>query len=170
MTGEHFHILQTKGRGLYVGEHTDMQGDHGIGFLEGDEKLTTDNDTFPSIHGTGTEDFYTGGWYFDEGPFNLAYHGCTVKSDDYSRISAYRYQIQDCVPFQRTLKVDIEHGGTNDYPGADYACVAFWYSDPDHDWSPMIRAAHPCRQWRARWKPKTRTGRGRSPMSWTSAS
>ena len=138
VTGEHFHILQTTGRGLYVGEHTDMQGDHGIGFLEGDEKLTTDDDTFPSIHGTGTEDFYTGGWYFDEGTFSLAYHGCTVKSDEFSRISAYRYQIQDCVPFQRTLKVDIEHGGTNDYPGADYACVAFWYQDSvDHDWSPI---------------------------------
>ncbi len=138
VTGEHFHILQTTGRGLYVGEHTDMQGDHGIGFLEGDEKLTTDDDTFPSIHGTGTEDFYTGGWYFDEGTFSLAYHGCTVKSDEFSRISAYRYQIQDCVPFQRSLKVDIEHGGTNDYPGADYACVALWYQDSaDHDWSPI---------------------------------
>lgn len=138
VAGEHFHILQTTGRGLYVGEHTDMQGDRGIGFLEGDEKLYTDGETFPSIHGTGTEDFYTGGWYFDEGTFNLAYHGCTVKSDDFSRISAYRYQIQDCVPFQHDLKVDIEHGGTNDYPGADYSCVAFWYQDtPLHDWSPI---------------------------------
>ncbi len=138
VTGEHFHILQTTGRGLYVGEHTDMQGSHGIGFLEGDEKFTTDDDTFPSIHGTGTEDFYTGGWYFDEGPFSLAYHGCTVKSDEFSRIAAYRYQITDCVPFQRALKVDIEHGGTNDYPGADYSCVAFWYQDSAaHDWSPI---------------------------------
>ncbi len=138
VTGEYFHILQTNGRGLYVGEHTDMQGDRGIGFLEGDEMLYTDGEAFPSIHGTGTEDFYTGGWYFDEGPFNSAYHGCTVKSDGFSRVSAYRYQIQDCVPFQHDLKVDIEHGGTNDYPGADYSCVAFWYLDsPTHDWSPI---------------------------------
>ncbi|MCW3052917.1 MAG: hypothetical protein JWN14_2087, partial [Chthonomonadales bacterium] len=138
VAGEHFHILQVSGRGLYVGEHTDMQGDRGIGFLEGDEKFTVDNDTFPSIHGTGTEDFYTGGWYFDEGPYDWALHGCTVKSDDFSRISAYRYQIQDCVPFQHGIKVDIEHGGTNDYPGADYDCVAFWYQDSTaHDWSPI---------------------------------
>jgi hypothetical protein len=137
-TGEHYHILEATGRGLYVGEHTDMQGDHGIGFLEGDEKLYADHEVFPAIYGTGTEDFYTGGWYFDEGPFNWAYHGCTVKSDDFSRISAYRYQIQDCVPFQQSLKVDIEHGGVNDYPGADYASVAFWYLDaPSHDWSPI---------------------------------
>ncbi len=138
VSGEHFHILQTTGRGHYVGEHTDMQGDRGIGFLEGDEKMYADGETFPSIYGTGTEDFYTGGWYFDEGPFNLAYHGCTVKQDDLSRVSAYRYQIQDCVPFQHDLKVDIEHGGENDYPGADYSCVAYWYQDtPSHDWSPI---------------------------------
>jgi hypothetical protein len=138
VAGEHFHILQTSGRGHYVGEHTDMQGDRGIGFLEGDEKFYIDGETFPSIYGTGTEDFYTGGWYFDEGPFNLAYHGCTVKSDEQSRVAAYRYQIQDCVPFQHDIKVDIEHGGTNDYPGADYSCVAYWYQDSrSHEWSPI---------------------------------
>ena len=121
--------MQVKGRGHYVGEHTDMQGDHGLWFLEGDEKVYVDGETFPSIHGTGTEDFYTGGWYFDQGPFNLPYHGCTVKQDDISRVSAYRFQIQDCVPFQHDFKIDIEHGGTNDYPGADYSCVAYWYQD-----------------------------------------
>jgi hypothetical protein len=140
VAGEHFHILQTAGRGHYVGEHTDMQGDRGIWFLEGDEKISVDGQRFPSIHGTGTEDFYTGGWYFDEGPFNMAYHGCTLKSDELSRVAAYRYQIQDCVPFQQNIRVDIEHGGTNDYPGADYSCVAYWYqTTPDHDWSPIVR-------------------------------
>ena len=138
VAGEHFRILHAIGRGHYVGEHTDMQGDRGIWFLEGDEKIYADGETFPSIYGTGTEDFYTGGWYFDEGPFGLAYHGCTVKSDELSRVSAYRFQIQDCVPFQKELIVDIEHGGTNDYPGADYSCVAYWYQDaPNHDWSPI---------------------------------
>jgi len=138
VAGEPFHILQAHGRGHYVGTHLDMQGDRGISFLEGNEKIYVDGETFPSIYGTGTEDFFTSGWYFDEGTFNEAYHGCILKSDDRSRVSAYRYQIQDCVPFQRDLKVDIEHGGMNDYPGADYACVAYWYQDtPTHDWSPI---------------------------------
>ena len=138
VSGEHYHILHAVGRGLYVGEHTDMQGDRGIGFLEGDEKLYADGEQFPAIHGTGTEDFYTGGWYFDEGPFNRAYHGCTVKNDEYSRVSAYRYQIQDCVPFNKELYVDIEHGGMNDYPGADYSSVAYWYQESaEHEWSPI---------------------------------
>ena len=34
--------------------------------------------------------------------------------------------------------MDIEHGGGNDYPGADYSCVAYWYQvAPEHDWSPI---------------------------------
>ncbi len=138
VAGEYFHILDVKGRGHYVGEHTDMQGDRGIGFLEGDEKVYVDGETFPSIYGTGTEDFYTGGWYFDQGPFNLAYHGATIKEDNISRVSAYRFQIQDCVPFRHDFKIDIEHGGTNDYPGAVYSCVAYWYQEGAmHDWSPI---------------------------------
>lgn len=138
VSGKPFTILNVTGRGHYVGEHTDMQGDRGIGFLEGDEKVLVDGEKFPSIYGTGTEDFYTGGWYFDEGPFNAAYHGCTVKIDEMSRVAAYRYQIQDLIPFTKDLNMTIEHGGTNDYPGADYSCVAYWYQTvPEHDWSPV---------------------------------
>src|SRR5579871_1604178 len=107
VAGEHVHILQARGRGLYMGTHLDMQGTNGLGFLEGNEKIYVDGETFPSIYGTGTEDFFTSGWYFDEGTFNEAYHGCIYKSDERMRVSAYRYQIQDCVPFQQDIKVDI---------------------------------------------------------------
>jgi hypothetical protein len=134
-------LLHAKGRGHFVGAHTDMQGDHGLWFLEGDEQIYVDGETFPSIHGTGTEDYYTGGWYFDEGPFSLPFHGCVVKRDDYSRISAYRYQVTDCVPFQKEIVVNIEHGGTNDYPGADYCSTAYWYQDtPEHE-NPTVNVA-----------------------------
>lgn len=134
VAGKPVPLLHAKGRGHFVGAHTDMQGDHGLWFLEGDEQIYVDGEKFPSIHGTGTEDYYTGGWYFDEGPFSLPFHGCVVKRDDYSRISAYRYQVTDCVPFQKEIVVNIEHGGTNDYPGADYCSTAYWYQDsPEHE-------------------------------------
>jgi hypothetical protein len=134
--GKHVTLLETTGRGHYVGVNVNMQGDRGIGFLEGDEKIYVDGESFPSIYGTGSEDFFTGGWYFDEGPFARAFHGCVVKDDVNSRISAYRYQITDCVPFKRSIRVDIEHGGMNDYPGADYAYTAYWYQDaPTDSWA-----------------------------------
>lgn len=132
--GQPITLLHTKGRGHFVGAQASMQGDHGLWFLEGDEQIYVDGEAFPSIYGTGSEDYYTGGWYFDEGPFHLPLHGCIVKRDDLSRVSAYRYQIPDCVPFQKEILVNIEHGGTNDYPGADYATVAYWYQDtPEHE-------------------------------------
>jgi hypothetical protein len=141
VAGQPVALLHAKGRGHFVGAHTDMQGDHGLWFLEGDEQIYVDGETFPSIHGTGTEDYYTGGWYFDEGPFSLPFHGCVVKRDDYSRISAYRYQVTDCVPFQKEIVVNIEHGGTNDYPGADYCSTAYWYQDtPEHE-NPTVNVA-----------------------------
>lgn len=136
--GENFHILKVTGRGLYVGEHTAMQGDRGIWFLEGNEEIFVDGESFPSILGTGTEDFYTSGWYFDEGPFNEAFHGCILKDEAHSRVDAYRYQITDCVPFQKSIEVDIQHGPADNYPGSDYACVAYWYQTaPEDDWSPL---------------------------------
>ena len=136
--GKHVTLLETMGRGHYVGVNLNMQGDHGLWFLEGDEKIYVDGETFPSIYGTGLEDYFTSGWYFNTGPFWLPFHGCIVKDDQNSRIAAYRYQITDCVPFQKNIRVDIEHGGTNDYPGADYCFTSYWYQDSAADnWSPL---------------------------------
>jgi hypothetical protein len=137
--GKHVPLLDTTGRGHFVGVNLNMQGDHGLWFLEGDEKIYVDGESFPSIHGTGLEDYFTGGWYFDRGPFDQSYHGALAKDDARSRINAYRYQVTDCVPFRRSLKVDIEHGGTNDYPGADYCYTTYWYQDgPQDRWSPLV--------------------------------
>ncbi|MCS6860166.1 MAG: DUF2961 domain-containing protein, partial [Abditibacteriales bacterium] len=144
--GKHVTLLETTGRGHYVGVNLNMQGDHGLWFLEGDEKIYVDGETFPSIHGTGLEDYFTAGWYFNTGPFWLPFHGCIVKDDPHSRIAAYRYQISDCVPFQKSIRVDIEHGGTNDYPGADYCFTTYWYQDSTADgWEnlPPVEARRP---------------------------
>jgi hypothetical protein len=144
--GQHVTLLETTGRGHYVGVNLNMQGHRGLWFLEGDEKIYVDGETFPSIYGTGLEDYFTSGWYFDRGTFWLPYHGCVVKDDQNSRIAAYRYQISDCVPFQKNIRVDIEHGGTNDYPGADYCFTTYWYQDGTADnWEnlPPVEARRP---------------------------
>jgi D-arabinan exo alpha-(1,3)/(1,5)-arabinofuranosidase (non-reducing end) len=136
--GKHITLLQTTGRGHFVGVNLNMQGHRGLWFLEGDEKIYVDGEEFPSIYGTGLEDYFTSGWYFITGPFALPYHGCLVKDEPNSRISAYRYQITDCVPFKESIRVDIEHGGTNDYPGADYAFTSYWYQDSPTDGWPAL--------------------------------
>jgi len=134
IAGEPVTILDAAGRGQYAGTVLSMQPRHGrsLWFLEGDERVFVDGESTPSIIGTGTEDYFSSGWYFDTGPYSSLYHGLTIKDSLAGRISAYRWHIPDPIPFTRHLRFEIEHGGTNDAPGADYSSVAFWYQTHPH--------------------------------------
>ena len=79
-------------------------------------------------------------WYFDTGPYSAPYHRLTIKDEASGRISAYRWHIEDAIPFQRSLRFTIEHGGTNDAPGTDYSPVAFWYQTHPHAAFPALPA------------------------------
>ena len=127
-------LLEATGRGHYVGTVLSMQfvGRRGLGFLEGDEQVTIDAEMTPSILGTGTEDYFSSGWYFDTGAYSALYHGCPIKDDAKGRISAYRWHILDPIPFTQSIRFDIEHGGKNDAAPADYCSVAFWYQTHPH--------------------------------------
>jgi len=127
-------LLEAEGRGHYVGTVLSMQPRRGraLYFLEGDERVFVDGETSPSIIGTGTEDYFSSGWYFDTGPYSSLYHGLTIKDSLTGRVSAYRWHILDPIPFSHSLRFTIEHGGTNDAPNTDYSSVAFWYQTHPH--------------------------------------
>ncbi|MEW5944975.1 MAG: glycoside hydrolase family 172 protein [bacterium] len=145
--GENYTILKADGRGHYAGCFMHMQGVPRMTpllwmrfwFLEGDEMIYVDGEGHPpALHGTGTEDYFNSGWYFKKGTFAGPYHGLTVKDWLRARISAYRFHVPDPVPFEREIRVTLEHGGTNDVPGSDYASVAYWYQvEPHSDWAPL---------------------------------
>ena len=122
-------ILETTGRGHYVGTLLSMQPRRGasLGYLEGNERVFVDGERTPSIIGTGTEDYFNSGWYYDTGVYSAPYHGVTVKDTVLGRINTYRWHIEDPIPFRTALRFEIEHGGTNDAPNVDYTSVAFWY-------------------------------------------
>jgi hypothetical protein len=111
-----------------------------LGFLEGDERVFVDGETTPSIVGTGTEDYFSAGWYFDTGPRAAPYHGVTIKDTLAGRISAYRWHVEDPIPFARSLRFTIEHGATNETRGVDYTSVAFWYQSHPHAPFPPLPA------------------------------
>jgi Protein of unknown function (DUF2961) len=142
VAGQPVTLLDADGRGQYVGTVLSMQPRRGRGlwFLEGDERVFVDGESAPSIIGTGTEDYFSSGWYFDTGPYSSLYHGLTIKDSLTGRVSAYRWHIEDAIPFTRHLRFDIEHGGTNDMPGADYSSVAFWYQTHPHAPFPALPA------------------------------
>ena len=139
--GKNYTILEATGQGHYVGTALFMQNrkGHGLGFLEGDEMIYIDGETTPSINGTGTEDYFSSGWYFDRGPYSAPYHGCIIKDDQHGRISAYRWHIEDAIPFHKSIRVTIEHGNQNDTE-ADYSSVAYWYQSEPHAPFPPLPA------------------------------
>ncbi|NUQ19438.1 MAG: DUF2961 domain-containing protein [Gemmatimonadaceae bacterium] len=142
VAGQPVTLLDATGRGQYVGSVISMQPLHGrsLGFLEGDERVFVDGEAAPSIVGTGTEDYFSSGWYFDTGPYSSLYHGLTIKDSLTGRVSAYRWHIEDPIPFTRALRFTIEHGGTNDAPRTDYSTVAFWYQTHPHAPFPALPA------------------------------
>lgn len=148
-------ILEAKGDGIYTGVALFMQGLHmggyKLAFVEGDEMIYIDQpnpcpptptnwnhpEPVPQINGTGTEDYFGGGWAFDQGPFSAPYHGCTIKDEQNSRLAAYRWHIEDAMPFHKNIRVTIEHG-TGDDTTADYSSVAYFYQTNPHEPYPPL--------------------------------
>jgi hypothetical protein len=121
--------LQTDGRGQFVGVVQCMSGAPELGFLEGDELIWSDGEKV--WNGTGTEDYFNSGWYFKDGPVSQPLHGAVRLSGErgHAEVSAYRFHLNDAVPFHRDLRAAIEHGGADDSREEDYASVAFWYAE-----------------------------------------
>jgi hypothetical protein len=101
--------------------------------LEGDERITIDGSRWPAIHGTGLEDFFSGGFYFINGAFRLPTHGNPVQAPSTSSRrpglnlrSVYRLFLGDAIPFERGIRLAIEHGPTNDAP-AEFSSLVFHY-------------------------------------------
>ncbi len=138
-------LLQATGSGRFVGTKMDLQAASwwlrpplhhiaiprglGLGLLEGWENVQVDG--AEPISGTGLEDFFNGGFYFRGGPFSTHSHGAPLRSFVLGRASAYRLQLGDPIPFQRSLEITADHGYRNQLAG-DYATVAFWYQAEPH--------------------------------------
>lgn len=122
--------LEATGRGHLVGlsaamAHGDVQDTH---FLEGDEYIHVDGEASASTAGTGTEDYFGCGWYFNCGPIALPTLGATeVGRAPLHRVAAYRLHVPDWVPFDRSLWFALEVGDGLRPETAHYATVAYYY-------------------------------------------
>jgi len=126
-----YEFAHIAGPGRFVGVTQTLQGVADLWYLEGNEEFTVDGERTPSIRGTGTEDFYNGGWYWNEGPCALPLHGIGVKEEwTTNRTTPWRMWLPDAVPFARSLVARIEHGSQNGVRDASYSSVAFWYAAP----------------------------------------
>lgn len=126
-------FLHTASQGKFVGVTHTMAGPASRVYLEGDERVYVDGSRTPQIHGTGTEDFYEGGWYFDRGTFTDPVNGEPVHQGagfgcpaDTDCTGTYRSMLTDAVPFASAMTFGIEHGPVDDVQ-ANYASTAYWY-------------------------------------------
>ena len=134
-----------KGNGHYIGTYLHWGVKSNRWWGEGEIKFYIDGDKeFPSICGTGTEDYFCGAYGFDvDGKyreFSTAYSGLSkVSKTDETYISQkyfdmYRFHITDPIYFKEDLKVTIQAlGWRSDHRYLplqdDISSVAFWYSD-----------------------------------------
>jgi Protein of unknown function (DUF2961) len=145
-----------RGQGQYVGTHL-LWGVHSNGWWgEGEVKFFMDGDTeFPTIAGTGTEDYFCGSYDF-ENPLTKQYQEFTtpysglplvIRPDglyqSQQRFSLYRWHIPDPVRFERDLKVTIQalgwrSGGRYLPLQDDIASVAYWYQQEPHGPFPAL--------------------------------
>ena len=113
MLGQDVSVLDTVGSGSFIGVTASFAGDALRSYLEGDERIYVDDDDTPAFYGTGTEDFFNGGFYFDHGPYTQPLSGnpAHLAGGGVDRTSAYRFFLQDAVPFRRRIRVSLQHGG-----------------------------------------------------------
>lgn len=131
--GKHYEFLSVKGKGHYVGTIHNAQGlyPNNVVFFEGDDLTHVDGKM--RIHGTGSEDYYNGGWYDLPGKWDCAkslpLHGCLDYNLKASRTGGFRFYTTDKLSFEKEFYMGIEHGMEgNTYP-VDYTSVAFYYLD-----------------------------------------
>lgn len=129
-----FADLDGSGRILGV-SHTMTGLAPGRTYLEGDERVHVDGSPTAQVHGTGTEDFYLAGWYFNRGPFTTPFTGHTAHLSGTAGCphrcdAAYRVLLPDAVPFRTGVLFTIEHGVRNRFPVA-YSSTTFWYGRPE---------------------------------------
>lgn len=138
-------IMDAVGRGHYVGVVMHIQGLATGWWGEGDDMMYIDGDTTPTLTGTGLEDYFCGAWNFNllNREYNFPYFGYSRKGNahpDYTgRHSMYRFHIEDPVTFDKSLRVNIEHGAMNDRSD-DYSSVAYWYQTEPHKKFPALPA------------------------------
>ena len=125
-------ILDVEGSGNFLGAVESMQGNStSRWYLEGDERIYVDESQSTAIYGTGTEDFYNAGWYFNQGLFTRPMHGNTAHVvDTVDKTAAYRLFLQDAIPFKKHFRAGIEHGGTNDATENVWT-LAYYYFKPN---------------------------------------
>lgn len=145
-----------KGHGHYVGTYMAWGVNNNGWWGEGEIKFYIDGDNeYPTICGTGTEDYFCGSYNFENRKthqyqeFTTPYSGLpqVIRPDglyrSQMRFGLYRWHIMDPIRFEKDLKVTIQalgwrSGGRYLPLQDDIASVAYWYQTlPTAEFPPL---------------------------------
>jgi hypothetical protein len=151
----HTIVDNIQGQGHYVGTYLAWQVNSNGWWGEGEIKFYLDGDqAFPTICGTGTEDYFGGAWNWEQpkgeyGIYSTAFLGLpqVIKPDglyvSQMRFGMYRWHILDPIRFEQDLLVTIQALGWRSEGRYlplqdDIASVAFWYQTEPHQPYPLL--------------------------------
>lgn len=106
-------LLETTGKGVYIGCNHSVYHFQGTWWGEGDDMIFIDDDTWPpSMHGTGSEDYFCQGWGMQKNAFPFT--GSIIHEGEMPPYQvSYRWHLPDPVRFNTRIKVTMEHGHAN---------------------------------------------------------
>ena len=128
---DNYLFMQTTGKGHYVGVNYYVHSPGPMWYGEGDDMIFIDGADTPTLHGTGTEDYFNTSWCPNV-IFTHPYYGYARVNDNIGwmgRTHVYRFHIADPIYFDESISVTIEHGH-NHCLTLDLASVAYWYQQP----------------------------------------
>lgn len=129
-------ILETAGRGHYIGCNMSVSNFQGTWWGEGDDMIWVDGYKWPpDLHGTGSEDYFNQAWGMQDNAFmhngSSVYEAHTLTGAgrmEGGYQTSYVFHLENPVRFQKQVKVTIEIGHGN-HLANDVASVAYWYAD-----------------------------------------
>ncbi|NLM40594.1 MAG: DUF2961 domain-containing protein [Firmicutes bacterium] len=144
-----------KGKGHYVGTYIAWGVNNNGWWGEGEVKFYLDGDKdFPTICGTGTEDYFGGAWNWEHpkgeyGIYSTPFLGMhqVIKPDglyrSQQRFGMYRWHIMDPIRFDEDLRVTVQalgwrSGGRYLPLQDDISSVAYWYQTEPHNPFPKL--------------------------------
>jgi hypothetical protein len=145
-----------KGKGQYVGTFLAWTVHNNAWWGEGEIKFFMDGDgEYPTINGTGTEDYFCGSYNFENRKtkqyqeFSTPYAGLhqVIRPDGLynatTSFGLYRWHITDPIRFRSDLKVTIQdlgwrHDGRYLAQQSDISSVSFWYQTEPHASFPKL--------------------------------
>lgn len=121
-------ILQTQGRGHYIGCNISVTDFQGLWWGEGDDMIWVDGYKWPpDLHGTGSEDYLSQAWGNQVNAFQR--NGSSLfalHTGGYQ--TSYVFHLENPVYFEKEIKVTIEHGHGN-HLANEMSSVAYWYAE-----------------------------------------